>query len=125
MMPLQRRMFGPSFCTRSCTHGKNLSGSERLVGRDRHRLHVLVVIVLQAAAMAVRMVVIVMVVVAGRGHDRVVAMVVIMIVVMVLAGLQEVRLELEDAVEIEGVAAEHLGERNVAALGLVHAWRRG
>ena len=31
-MPLQRRMLGPSFCTRSCTQGKNLSGIERLVG---------------------------------------------------------------------------------------------
>ena len=26
-MPLQRRMLGPSVCTRFCTHGKNLSGS--------------------------------------------------------------------------------------------------
>ena len=44
-----------------------------------------------------------------------------MIVMMMLAGLQEIRLEIEDAVEVEGVAAEHLRQRDGAALGLVHA----
>ena len=46
--------------------------------------------------------------------------VVIMIVVMVvIVAFQELRLDIEDAVEVEGVAAEHLGQRNLRALGLV------
>ena len=33
-IPLQRRMFGPSICTSSCTQGKNLSGSSGLSVRS-------------------------------------------------------------------------------------------
>ena len=40
-----------------------------------------------------------------------------MMVVMTL--LQEVRLKFHDSIEIEGVAPEHLGQRNAAALGPV------
>ncbi len=50
----------------------------------------------------------------------VMVMVMLMIVIMVVvAAAQEFRLDVEDAVEIEGVASEHLGQRNPAALGLV------
>ena len=38
---------------------------------------------------------------------------------VVIVAFEEVRLDIEDAVEIEGVAAEHLDERDVGALGLV------
>ena len=43
-------------------------------------------------------------------------MIVIMVVVV---GVEEFRLDVEDAVEIEGVAAEHLVERDLRALGPV------
>ncbi len=82
--------------------GKELVGIERLVGLQRHRLHVLVVIMLQP------MIVVMMVVV---------VMTVIMIVTV--AG-QKFRLDRDDAIEIEGIAAEHLGQRNLAALGPMH-----
>ena len=81
----------------------NFVGIERLVGPQRQRLHVLVVIVLQAVAM----VVIVMMVVA----------VVMMVVIMIVAGFEEVRLDVEDAVEIERAALEHVRQRHLAALG--------
>ena len=42
-----------------------------------------------------------------------------MIVVVTVAGVQELRLDVEDAVEIEGVAAEHFVERDLRALGPV------
>ena len=78
---------------------KELVRIERLVGVERHRLHVLVVIVLQAAVMMV----------------MVVAMVVIVMMV-VIVGVQELRLDVEDAVEIEGVAAEHLDRARSASV---------
>ena len=46
-------------------------------------------------------------------------MVVVMIVIVLVAA-EEVRLDIEDAIEIEGVAAEHLVERDLRARGLVH-----
>src|SRR5580692_50731 len=80
---------------------KELVRIERLVAAQRNRLHVLVVIVLEAAVrMRVLVVVIMMVVVAMA-----VIMIVMMIVVVILAvALEEFRLDVEDAVEIEGVA---------------------
>ena len=44
-----------------------------------------------------------------------------MVVVMVVAGFQELRLDVEDAVEVERVAVEHGGERQRAAFGAVQA----
>ena len=41
--------------------------------------------------------------------------------VMVVAALEELRLDVEDAVEVEGVAVEHLGDRDRAALGAMEA----
>ena len=46
-------------------------------------------------------------------------MVVVVIVVIVLVDLQEGRLDVEDAVEVEGVAAEHVVDRDVGARRLV------
>ena len=40
----------------------------------------------------------------------------VLVVMMVMAVLEEIRLDLEDAVEIEGVAVEHLGDRHGAVL---------
>src|SRR5580704_3540185 len=74
---------------------KELVGIERFVGLERERLHVLVVIVLEPAVI----VVIVMVVI----------VVMAMIVIVPVAFLQEGRLDVENAVEVEGVAAEDLG----------------
>src|SRR5579863_558974 len=49
----------------------------------------------------------------------VVMIVVVMMVMMIVivAGLQEFRLDLEDAIEIEGAAFQHVGQRHPAALG--------
>ena len=53
------------------------------------------------------------------------AMPVMMIVVpMIVATLKELRLDVEDAVEIEGVAVEHLGDRDRAALGAMERAHR-
>src|SRR5262249_52073926 len=91
--------------------GEEPVGVERLVGLQRQRLHVLVVIVLEPV---VARIVIVVVVVA-------VMMIVVLIMVMIVTVLafEERRLDVEDAVEIEGIAAEHLGQGNGAALCLV------
>ena len=46
------------------------------------------------------------------------AMMVIMVMVMIV-DFEEVRLDVEDAVEIERAALEHVGKRHLAALGAV------
>ena len=88
--------------------GEELVRIERLVGRDRDRLHLLVVIVLQPAV-RMRMAVIV---------PMIMVMIVIVIVVMIV-GLEERRLDVEDALEIERVAVQHLVERDLRALRAV------
>ena len=42
-----------------------------------------------------------------------------LVVVIVLLGFEECRLDLENTVEIEGVAAQHLVQGDLCALGLV------
>ena len=61
--------------------------------------------------MRVLVVVVVMVIVA--------VIVIVMMVVIVIVAFEEFRLDVEDAVEIEGVALQHLVERDLGALGLV------
>ena len=78
-------------------------GIERLVDAQRQRLHVLVMIMLQAA-MAVIVIMMVMIVI-------------VVMMIVIVAGLEEFRLDLEDAVEIEGAALQHVGQRHLAALG--------
>ena len=50
---------------------------------------------------------------------------VFMLVLVRFLGLEEVRLDVEDAVEVEGVAAEHLVERDLARARCGAAWRKG
>src|SRR5262245_56342419 len=88
--------------------GEELVGIERLVGLERQRMHLLVVIVLEAAAVMMVMAVTITVV-----------MIMVVVRVRVVAAAQELRLDVQDAVEIEGVAPEHLRKRNAAALGPV------
>src|SRR5713101_9633925 len=64
--------------------------------------------VMLQAAVAMAVIVIVMVVV----------MIVVMII-MVIAGVEKFRLEFEDAIEIERAALQHVGQRDLAALGAV------
>src|SRR6516225_213103 len=90
--------------------GEELVRVERLVGLERDRLHLFVVIVLQAAVVAMRVAVIMV---------MVVAMIMVVIVIVVAAVAEEFRLDLHDAVEIEGIAPQHLRQGNLAALGLV------
>src|SRR5262249_12877962 len=68
---------------------------ERLVGLERDRLHLFVMIMFQAAVVMVVMVMIMILV-----------MVVAVIMVMVTTVAEELRLDLHDAVEIEGVAPQ-------------------
>ncbi len=46
-----------------------------------------------------------------------------MIVAVVIAG-EEFRLDIQDAVEIEGVAAQHLRQRDLRSARSCAAWRR-
>src|SRR6266404_4328232 len=85
---------------------KELVGVERLVGLERDRLHLFVVIVFQTTVVMVRM-------------TMPMIVVVVVVVVMVTVAAQEFRLDLHDAVEVEGIAPEHLRQGNPAALGLV------
>ena len=39
--------------------------------------------------------------------------------IVIVAGVEEFRLDLEDAVEIERAALQHVGQRHLAALGAV------
>ena len=91
--------------------GKKRVGIERLIGLERNRLHVLVVIMFETAGMGVVMVVIVVVAV---------VMIVMMMVVIVAIAFEKLRFDVEDAVEIEGVAAQDFVERNLSTLRLVH-----
>src|SRR5207248_2419404 len=90
-------------------------GIERPLGLERERLHLLIVVMLEAAA-----VVMVMGVPMIMAVRMFVTMVMIVIAVMIVAAtVEEFRLDLEDAVEIEGVALQHLREPDAATLGLV------
>jgi hypothetical protein len=77
-------------------------------------LHVLVVIVLASWPM---MMVVVMIV----SRD----VIVMIMVVIVSSPSQELRLDVEDAVEVEGVAAEHGVERHLRSARCGAAWHRG
>ena len=48
----------------------------------------------------------------------------VMIVIVIARRLEEGRLDIEDAVEVEGVAAEHLIERNLRSARSCAAWRK-
>src|SRR5262249_30308195 len=74
--------------------GEELVRIEGLLGLERNGLYVLVVIVLQAAAVMV--VVVIMIVI--------VLVILVMFVVMVTAVVEKFRLDVQDAVEIEGIA---------------------
>src|SRR5262249_39968146 len=76
--------------------GKELVGIERLVGLERDRLHLLVVIMLQAAAMVMMAVTVPVVVV-------MIVVVVMVVIVMMAAVVEKLRLDFENAVEIEGI----------------------
>src|SRR5262245_13366497 len=92
--------------------GEELVRVERLIGLERDRLHLFVVIVLQAAVVAMRVAVIMVM-------AMVVAVTMVVIVMMATAVAEEFRLDLHDAVEIEGVAPQHLRQGDLAALSLV------
>src|SRR5262249_9472505 len=49
----------------------------------------------------------------------IVVMVMMRMRVIVAVGFQEFRLDIENAIEVEGIAPEHLGQRHCAALRLV------
>src|SRR6185369_14075730 len=87
--------------------GKELVRVQRLVRPQRYGLHVFVVVVLEAVAMTVAMMVMIVPMM----------IVVVMMMIVVIGGLQELRLDVEDAVEVEGIAAEHLGDVDLRTLG--------
>ena len=100
---------GPLLLHQVLHPGKELVGIERFVASKRQRMHLFVVIVLEAAAMMVMVMIVIMLM----------RVVMVMSIVMMTVIPQKLRLDLQDAVEIEGVAPEHLRQRNPAALGLV------
>src|SRR6266852_8877393 len=44
---------------------------------------------------------------------------IVTVMIMVIAGAEKFRLEFEDAIEIERAALQHVGQRDLAALGAV------
>ena len=52
-------------------------------------------------------------------------MMLVVVIMVVIVAFEEVRLDVEDAVEVEGVAAENLVERDLGALRSCAAWRKG
>src|SRR3569623_1092431 len=97
---------------------------ERLVGAQRQRLHVLVVIVLHPVAMmivsmiVVMMALIVVVAMLAAAAIRPVLMVVMMVMI-VLVPLEEGGFKLQNAVQIESAAPEHIRQLDRAAHGPV------
>src|SRR5579872_5261467 len=92
---------------------KELVGIQRLVGAQRDRLHVFIMVVLEAVAMAMMMVAIAVIV------TMIVIVVMMVMIVLLVVLLQELRLDIEDTVEVEGVAAEYLAGVDPGALGTV------
>src|SRR5262249_35090340 len=97
---------GSLFLHQILNPGKELVGIERLFGVERNRLHLLIVIVLEPA-MRMRVDVVVIMVVMMT-----VLVVVIMVVIMamfvmmfLMVSAEEVWLQIENAIEVEGVAA--------------------
>src|SRR3979409_2213724 len=94
--------------------GKELVRIERLLGLERHRLHLFVMIVLEPARMVIVRVPVMTVIVVVR-------VIMPMIVSMIMtSSLEEFGLDVQDAIEIEGIAAQNLPQRNRATLGPVH-----
>ena len=50
---------------------------------------------------------------------------IMVVVVIVVVAFEKLRLELEDAVEIEGVAAQHLARAEFARAASCAAWHKG
>ena len=102
----------PRVCVSSLIQGMNFSGSTSPVDARGDRLHLLVVIMLQAAMrMHVTLVVMLMVMA---------VMIIMAVIVMVAFSIvEEGRLDLENPLEVEGVAAEHGIERDRAFLRAV------
>src|SRR3954470_13376598 len=75
---------------------EELVGIERLLRRQRDRLHLLIVVVLEAAALMGVIVVVPAIVI------------MLMLMIMVVPGFEKFRLNVEDAIEIESVASENL-----------------
>jgi len=91
--------------------GKELVRIERRVDLERHRLHLLVVIVLQAATVMMAVLMVVMVIMT-------VSVIMTVVVIVVVAVVEKFGLDLQDAVEVEGIAPQNLRQRDLAALGL-------
>ncbi len=99
---------------------KELVRIERLVAAERNRLHVLVVIVLEPAVGVRVLVVVIMMMIVTRAM----VMIVVMMVVIVTVAFEEFRLDVEDAVEIEGVAAQHLARARSWRARSCAPWRK-
>ena len=76
--------------------------------------HLLVVIVLEAVSVMMMMMMMVRAVLM-----IVIMMVMVVMIMMVIIGVQKRRLDVENTIEIEGVAAEHFIDVDILALGAV------
>ena len=82
-------------------------------------MRVMPVIVVMVVMMVMPMMVMRAVRAAGMVVVVVVTMIVVMMVVMTVTGVQELRIQRQDAAEIEGTTVQHLGDVDGAALGAV------
>src|SRR5215510_7367447 len=92
-------------CNEILNPWKEPVGIDRLVSLQRNRLHLFVVVVLQATAV---MVVLIM---------AVAVPVITIVIVMMIFGIEERRLDFENAIEIKGIAAKDFAYINLGALG--------
>ena len=92
-MPLQRRIFGPLLLGHAVDPRHELVGIDIAIEAHGDRLHVLVVVVLEPV---------------------IVVMMVMPVIVVVVVDLEELRLDVENAVEIEGAPLQHIGDLDVA-----------
>ena len=113
-MPLERRIFWPSLGDQVLQPRHEFRRIERFFRAQRQRLHVFIVIVFQAA-MAVGMIVVVMIVV----------VIMMMVMIVAVAGVQKFRLDLEDAIEIERAALQHVGQLRPGSARCDAALRKG
>src|SRR3974390_770805 len=88
--------------------GKKFVGTQWFVSAERHALHFFVVIVLETIAM--------MMVVGAMIMMAVVVMMIVVMVMMMIFAFEKIRFDIENAIEVERIAAEHFIDVDLRAL---------
>src|SRR4029078_8807206 len=97
----------PFFLHQILHPGKKLIRVERLVGTKGDRLNLFLVVMLQAAV-CMRLMIVVLVILVPMS-----------LLMVVMITVEKRRLNIENAIEVEGITAQNRIERNFGALGLV------